>query len=515
MKRFFVLLMLSCLFLHPIASRADVTVPDWFQYDAARPYAVFDAWEHLSTRAAAVYSGSDGKVLGGILTDTQGHPLPNTALGVTWISETGISNKVRTDDNGRFLIYGPYSLTGGQFYADPGYPPTAPGWDYAGSQKEIKECSAHAVYQRSDRAFLVVTVEAANTCSPAGFRAFLSIGAADTKSGRIMPGVSHSTSSDDEKPQTITTFPVRIVSPQGRPVAHAIVSLGSEFASGNAETDADGIARLIERAPRDKPAWYRQVSRSRDTVFIDAPGYSDGPVKCKLKAGVLTTIVPGPQAQIQGRVLDPDGFPALTDIVVCYPHNGEGALVSTRVDGTFTLDGVRPGRASKVAVNVTNLPLWQPVVPVQTAPLAALMPGEVRSGVVIHEVRPAALRGVVVDDVGGLVPVGQSAQTFHTYTELSLIFEKGGADPDAVNYNGPGACLGGWTNGLTYLGTGGFWGDPGSLFGFSGLGPTPFRLRVASSRYQPYLSDPISLEPGELRFVKIVLRRNAETPKSP
>jgi hypothetical protein len=42
-------------------------------------------------------------------------------------------------------------------------------------------------------------------------------------------------------------------------------------------------------------------------------------------------------------------------------------------------------------------------------------------------------------------------------------------------------------------------------FGFSGLGAPPFRIQIQASGFDEYLSEPIQLEPGELRFVKIVL----------
>ena len=42
-------------------------------------------------------------------------------------------------------------------------------------------------------------------------------------------------------------------------------------------------------------------------------------------------------------------------------------------------------------------------------------------------------------------------------------------------------------------------------FGFWMLGAEPFRIRFQATGFDDYRSDPIQLEPGELRFVKIVL----------
>src|SRR5216683_14468 len=87
------------------------SVPKWFEYDPARPYEIFDAWRHLSTRESALIFGSDWLTIGGVLCDERGRALPHTPLRFDHSGRHGtlISDFV-TDAQGRFLIYGSPSL---------------------------------------------------------------------------------------------------------------------------------------------------------------------------------------------------------------------------------------------------------------------------------------------------------------------------------------------------------------------------------------------------------------------
>ena len=47
--------------------------------------------------------------------------------------------------------------------------------------------------------------------------------------------------------------------------------------------------------------------------------------------------------------------------------------------------------------------------------------------------------------------------------------------------------------------------ESGGKFGFQGISPKAFRIRIHAKGFQNYRSDPINLEQGELRFMKIAL----------
>ena len=44
---------------------AEEPVPDWFHFDAKRPYQIFDAWKQLSTRDATIYLSENWNVIAG------------------------------------------------------------------------------------------------------------------------------------------------------------------------------------------------------------------------------------------------------------------------------------------------------------------------------------------------------------------------------------------------------------------------------------------------------------------
>src|SRR5260221_11955998 len=86
------------------------SVPKWFEHDPARPYEIFDAWRHLSTRESALIFGSGWLTIGGVLCDERCRVLPHTPLRFdSGRHGTFISDFV-TDAQGRFLIYGSPSL---------------------------------------------------------------------------------------------------------------------------------------------------------------------------------------------------------------------------------------------------------------------------------------------------------------------------------------------------------------------------------------------------------------------
>ncbi len=85
------------------------------------------------------------------------------------------------------------------------------------------------------------------------------------------------------------------------------------------------------------------------------------------------------------------------------------------------------------------------------------------------------LRGVVVDESGKPVPVNDS---------LRIVFENG---EHLLN----------------------FWNPSPEKFGYNALSPAPFQIEVNTGGFEKYRSEKLQLEPGELRFIKIVMKRIA------
>src|SRR5262249_41051082 len=81
-------------------SQAQDTVPEWFKFNAERPYAIFDAWKELSTREAAICLGDTWQVLAGRLEDERGTPLGNTPIWLSHDTATrGYSLRLQTDQS--------------------------------------------------------------------------------------------------------------------------------------------------------------------------------------------------------------------------------------------------------------------------------------------------------------------------------------------------------------------------------------------------------------------------------
>src|SRR5262245_62148213 len=92
-------------------SQAQDTVPEWFKFNADRPYAVFDAWKELTTREAATCLGYNWEVLAGRLEDNQGQPVADTPISFSYYDGIrGYGLRIQTDGSGYFIIYSPYSL---------------------------------------------------------------------------------------------------------------------------------------------------------------------------------------------------------------------------------------------------------------------------------------------------------------------------------------------------------------------------------------------------------------------
>ena len=102
-----------------------------------------------------------------------------------------------------------------------------------------------------------------------------------------------------------------------------------------------------------------------------------------------------------------------------------------------------------------------------------LAPGEIREGVVVKVLQPAALRGIVVDEQGKPI-----------IDILSV--------SDSDDY-------GGWGHGYSR--------DDGR-FGMYSITPSdPFRIKVSAAGCEDYRGPEIALRPGEMRFVKVVMKK--------
>jgi hypothetical protein len=108
-----------------------------------------------------------------------------------------------------------------------------------------------------------------------------------------------------------------------------------------------------------------------------------------------------------------------------------------------------------------------PKAPVRTDEFV-LAPGERKADVQITVPLAAAIYGVIVDNAGNLVP--------------------GNSDVRIVEVDGFR-----WFE------------SRDGRFAFQALGHGPYRLRVQAVGFKEYLTGPLELEPGELRFLKIPL----------
>ena len=156
------------VFLAWQCARAEEKVPEWFRFDAQRPYAIFDAWKELSTRKAATCLGENWKVLGGRLVNKQGRPIPHTQISLDLVRGKAWRANLETDANGYFLIYSPFSLELGSgetsisgrtnersVSATPGYPTSQAGQTFAYKRQAGRTCDAILLMREEDRAFYV------------------------------------------------------------------------------------------------------------------------------------------------------------------------------------------------------------------------------------------------------------------------------------------------------------------------------------------------------------------------
>lgn len=496
------LVALSCMLAVQGEAAAGEPVPDWFQYDPGKPHEIFDAWRGLSTREAALYWRSNWNVLAGVLKNEKGEPMPFCNLAVTYNAVIrSYHATLRTDENGYFAIYGPPSVDcknrltkeqyqemtreerlaysnkrGCEFSASPGFPYSQMGYAYAREARGYRLCTAELVMRREDRAFYVLTCDDTSTFDPKGFEDFRKKYVADNRERGFRPWRDKPRPIEDPiEGRDRRVYEVRLVSPEGKGIPDAIVKfMAYDDYVGNrqtVETDDEGRCTLEEYLLTAKPADYYKGVRRR--LSVDAPGYGVGPVPCDLRQDQTNTITLETPAAVSGTVLDHNGNPMSGWLRIEY-HNPNSCSFELRfpvyADRSFSFERLMPGQPFRIVGGLVSRQTT-PRAPTRTEEFI-LKPGQHKQDIHITVPMAAAIRGIVVDAAGRPVT---------TIWGLSLLDESGGHGRE---------CRDG-------------------RFGFQALGQQAYRLRVRAAGFEEHLSQPIQLEPGELRFVRIQLERDA------
>jgi len=387
---------------------------------------------------------------------------------------------LRTDESGRFIIYSPY---GGippktdrfRFAAAPGYPFSQMGMQFAQSEKGWAQCGVRVVPVSDDRCFCLLTCPRQNKYSAAGFAKFMEQQVAEWKNRRVAPYRAQSHPREGPAGRGIRNeYQVRVLSPADVPIPGALLMFMAYdgFVGNNqiVQCDPAGTCTLVEELLSGRePKYYAQV---RKWLTVDIPGYAVGPVPFALKTNEVNIVKAREGARIRGRVLDWNGNPFRQRLGVQY-QNLNGVTFELDAypapDGRFVIERIMPGepfrlRLHKGSRQATPSPeVWSETF--------TLEPGQTREGIVLKVPQAAALRGVVVDAEGRPVK-----GIWH------LVFKNG---------------YGGWGH-----------GDPiDGKFGTYRVAPGPLRIEVSAKGFEPYVSAPISVEPGELRFVRVVMKR--------
>jgi len=468
-------------------------LPQWFAAADNDPYAIFQAWKSLSTRDAVLYLGMDWRALGGVLKDENGAPLPLTPILLAF--DGGLrsySARVMTDKDGYFIVYHPYSLDisgdhkslnrGLNIYAFPGYPYSSLGNAYARAKRGGKLCKPKLLYKADDRAFYELSVEGKTTFSEVEFIEFKNKLLEEDSKKDLRPWIAspRSRTGGTERRER-TTYEILIVSAEGKPIPKSIVEYmaydGYDGNSQVAETDESGLCQVEEFILIGQPQMYYNEIVRRLTVH--APGYGVGPVKCDLRKGEVNIIKLETPGTVSGRAVDHNGNPSYLSLNVKYKKtSGHEADTDVQInsDGAFTFARIMPGEPFKL-VGLTTFHQGTPGAPVETD-YFILEPGEHKTDVQIVIPLASALRGLVVDQDGAPVK---------NILDFRLVPER---SDEAV---GKGGLIGG------NLSSG------GPEFGHYAIGQAPFRISVKADGFDDYLSDVIQLDPGELRFIRIVL----------
>ncbi|HEY2414571.1 MAG TPA: hypothetical protein VGI40_20155 [Pirellulaceae bacterium] len=454
---------------------AEDIVLNWFRFDSERPYAIFDAWKELSTRKAAICVGENWKVIAGQLQNNHGKPIANTALRFDLVSGKAVHADLQTDANGYFIIYSPWYLdidddepsNGRRVIATPGYPVTQAGQYFAYKCSAIRMCKSKLVTKENDRAFYVLTCDDQTAFDADKFKAFEQ----EYLAKRITPRDPWRATPDDrEKILNRRFYEVQLVDPMGNGVADALITCRFPGTKTQVrKTGMDGRCQFDD--------W--QLPGKNGDLTIDAPGFAAGPMPFELKFGVLNVIRLQRPATVVGRIVDDEGNPETRELHVEYKRFSYIAFETdfrSQSDGTFSFDRVMPNEEFRIQSGNARSE-WM-----------KLTENEKSKEVQLKLEMPSALRGIVVSEKGDLMPVG-----------LRLDF---GPDESLIGVNGH----------VSYVGTNnGPWGPSDGRFGFSGLSNRPFRIKVYGWEVEP--SEPMQLEPGEMRFIQVKLKKKLSLPQ--
>lgn len=460
----------------------EAVVPDWFKSDPDKPYAIFDAWRKLSTTEAALYLGPRWSCFAGVLQDKTGKPIGNCPLAIYYdaIIRSHFS-VLTTDSNGYFVIYSPYGgvpleLDRLTLSAAPGYPFVHMAMDFASQKGDFKKCDVRVVAASDDRCYGVLTCSEAGHFDQDGFDKFIEQELANSKKRAEIKYRRRAQTREGTTGRGVRNqYKVKITSPDGAGIADAVVmySAYDDF-EGNSQTvltDAEGTCTLLEELLGGrKPAYYDGVRR---TLTLDVPSYAVGPVTpLKLRNDGVNVITAQAGAAISGKVLDWNGNPFRQRLTVRYKNpNSCSFELDAYPDphGNFTIQRIMPGEPFRLWVsNGSHQSTPSPEVWSDTFTLKS---GEVKEDIVLKVPQAAAVRGIVVDEQNKPVK-GIWLLQFHNRE-------------------------GGWGH-----------GEPeDAKFGTYAAAPLPLQVKINAKGFEPYLSKDLRLKPGELHFIKVVMKR--------
>lgn len=472
------------------AAISNSAVPAWFRANPADPGRLFNAWRSLSTRRAALHLWQNQDVVAGQLLDASGKPVSFAPITTTLDGAANYEARWITDKDGYFIIYGAYALEARDVAAHApapgfgirvalGYPATDAGWKFAVQERGVATANPQLIAKGDHWAYYTFTVDASSAAKfdAAKFAAFLPTA---TKQPGYDPSV-------DTKPEPCSTkgwswpvYPVRILSPEGKPVPNAVFAYyplqGTRMV---VKTDAEGRCDLVGFLPT-----------IRKTFKIDAPGLTTGPLRLDLKEKVTNDIRLEKPGRIYGKFLDAEGRPVRPQARLEYTWAewiGFPLQLQVAEDGSYSFDRVVPGEHFHIAATDPSAE-FTPMLPFQSGDLV-LKPGEsVEKNLIVAW--NGAIRGVLEDEQGKLIDADWTVSLRDAMGHDSQ-FQKRGY-------------------------TGRYWelDKPDSVyFSFRALEPgKPLRVHVVAKGFADYDSEAINVGPGELRFVTIKLKRTSAAP---
>lgn len=398
---------------------------------------------------------------------------------------------VQTDDHGHFIVYSPRGpIRSGkrhdindnivEFYAAPEYPFTAVARDFAHVNQDIRKCQVRVIAEADDRRFCNLTCSRLSKYDQKQFEKFVAEQLADPKAIRdrgFRPRPREREGSTERGVRN--EYEVKVVSPTGDAIPNALIHFtaydGYQGNSQIQETDENGKCTLVEELLAKQGQKYRDGLRRWLTA--DIPGFAVGPVTLDLRKDAPNVIVAKPVATVAGRVLDWHGNAFPTRVTVRYKNRNHCSFefdARGDAEGQFTIGRIMPEEPFRLLIHrethqsTPSAEVWSGTM--------TLTPGEQRKDIVLKVPQSAALRGIVVDEENRPVKDIWSVM-FHNRE-------------------------GGWGHGEP---------NDGRIGAFA-VAPIPTQIKVNAKGFEPYVSEEIPLEPGELHFVRVVMKR--EKPKN-